>query len=258
MGDNLAIEITVSWDDRIMSVDLLVAGKGRYVIGGTRRCDFPLDADALGGLDTWTLVDDRGTIRVPASARDVHLLKGQRALAHHDRDIGLEPGDSVSMTLGPARFDMHALGVPERPRLPMEIDLRALAWGASGVTLFVLTLVLLWLNPPASDGRLCRLNGLVERLAGSRSPTGLVDGNGCAPREPVSGSTASPGVPAGMGLGMGSGSGTIPITGTGTKGSGASQPLAVTDAELESIFGYPVCIRKPDPGPSRTYSSMRH
>lgn len=246
--ERIALEVVASWEGHVMAMELFVPGGGAYVVGGTGRCAFPLDEEALGGRETWTLIDEEGVILVPPSARQATWQRSSGPEPVRTARVRLSLGESLEMILGSVRFRIQGLPMPVKPRLPVEFNLGAFAWAVSGVALFAITLVLLWHAPRP----VCQGDGIC-----GFDPMGWVGEGGSPAPDPCAAQARSPRAPsdtplstaAGHGVGPGFGFGTIPITGGGQGSTVTGVPegaMLVTEHELQGLFGYPVCIQEQD------------
>jgi hypothetical protein len=243
---DVALEVLACWKGHTMRSDLLVPGRGTkpYVVGGGRGTSFPLDGGALGGRESWTLVTSDGEVRVPPGADGPP--EGTRRLAL---------GTSMSMSIGDVEFEIRAVAVPQRLRLPVEIDRRALAWASGGVVAFLLVaLVMWWLRPHDPVSLLLRgtrLDGILmdrsDETGPELTPVGWVKPGGDRPDDEMSCSRGPVvGRPlvsiSGSGGGSGIGIGSFPVGEPGTGGTWLGGDASYVDSDIGMLLGYGMCM----------------
>jgi hypothetical protein len=253
----LALAVEACWLGRVMQSDLVVSGRrGRtYVVGEGRGASFPLDRGALGGVDSCELIGRDGTIHVPGCACEASLVrKGevQPSPVMPPAKIKLGLGERASVRLADLVFEVRAVRLPSRLRLPLGFDWKAFFIGLGGVPLVILAILFMLEYMERGHRRpLARLE-IVARLlfpevAGSRGPTPeewiRSDGTGNRVVEPV-GPCAS--MPQGSSSSVFSGGQTIAVPApVGFTASGNDHGEAVPAAyEPLVLLGYGMCIQR--------------
>ncbi len=154
---NTAIEIVARWRGTIMQVAHLEPGKGRGIheIGEDPRCDFQVGAEALGGADSFLLVDRKGLLRIPSTATEVVAsIRGLSAQGVPEAQGGagarLGLGDRVGFSLGEIRWEVRATEAEKRPRLPLSFDWQSLSFSMGSIALNIAFFGMVFTFPPDS------------------------------------------------------------------------------------------------------------
>jgi hypothetical protein len=225
--EQYALEVTVGWKERIVQVDLVIPSRRcrPYVIGEVVGASFALDAQAMGGTGSWTLVAPDATVHVPPFAAGAE--PGPRRLAL---------GESLRIEMGDVSFEVRAFARPVRLALPVSFDAEAFAWAAAGVIVVSLLAVVLYFTPLG--------DALGTLLGAPRPPAPRAGAARAGPRCEAGPRIAFP-VAAGLGSATSFGVGAVPSEGSGIGGAGLGDEPG---SALVSLFGYPVCM---DPAAAR-------
>ncbi len=148
----VALEIVPVWMNTIMQVVHHLPGDRTrpYIIGEDPGASFSVCADLLGGREAWSLVDPDGTVRIPATADEVHLVRADGSTLEAGSIPGacnLSLGDRLRVRVGSVVFVIRAVRAARKLRLPVSFDWDVLSFTGASMALNAIVLAIAFFFP---------------------------------------------------------------------------------------------------------------